>query len=87
MVPQSLIGCVCVSSLNHLMGCQFFIFNYLKMNYFFFNKLKWDILTTMIHPAQGVQMANHPRVFTRSKWLQQGNTIKTETNYKWTLKE
>jgi len=52
--------------------------------HFFFNKLKWDILTTMIHPAQGVQMTNHPRVFTRSRWLQQVTTTKTETNYKWT---
>jgi len=33
----------------------------------------------MIHRAQGVQMTNHPRVFTRSRWLQQGITTKTET--------
>jgi len=31
----------------------------------------------MIHPTQDVQKANHPRVFTRSRWQQQGSTTKT----------
>jgi len=38
----------------------------------------------MIHPVQGVLGANHPKVFTRSRWLHQGTTTKTEPNYKWT---
>jgi len=56
---------------------QFCLFMWLL--FIFFNKQKWDIiLTTMIHPAQGVQGANHPRVYTRSRCTKQGSTAKTK---------